>query len=109
MRLDELARQIGATVAGDGAIDIRDVAPLEDAPAGSVSFMAHAKYQKQLEVTSASAVITHPNIESSRVALLKTKDPYFAFAQAIVLLRGHRKHAFGGVHPKAIIDPTATI
>jgi UDP-3-O-[3-hydroxymyristoyl] glucosamine N-acyltransferase len=109
MRLDELARQIGATVAGDGAIEIKDVAPLEDAEAGSISFLANAKYQKQLETTSASAVIAQPNIESMRVAIVKAKDPYFAFAQAIVLLRGHRKHGFTGVHPKAHVDPSAKI
>src|SRR4051812_6799215 len=109
MRLDELARQIDATVAGDGSIEIKDVAPLEDAAAGTVTFMANAKYQKQLETTNASAVITAPNFESSRVALLKTKDPYLAFAKAIVLLKGHRKHPFSGVHPKANVDPTATI
>ena len=109
MRLDELAGQIDAAVAGDGAIEITDVAPLEDAGAGRISFLANARYQKQLETTGASAVIVAPNVESSRVALLKAKDPYFAFAKAVVLLRGHRKHAFAGVHPKANVDPTATI
>lgn len=109
MRLDELARQIDATVSGDGSIEITEVAPLEDASAGSISFLANARYQKQLETTNASAVITAPNVESARVALLKTKDPYFAFAQAIVLLRGHRKHPFKGAHPKANVDPSATV
>src|SRR5262245_15174774 len=109
MRLDELARQIDATVAGDGSIEITDVAPLEDAAAGCLSFLANARYQKQLETTNASAVIAAPNTECSRVALLKARDPYFAFTRAIVLLRGHRKHPFAGVHPKAHIDPTATV
>jgi UDP-3-O-[3-hydroxymyristoyl] glucosamine N-acyltransferase len=109
MRLDELARQIDAAVVGDGSIEITDVAPLENAATGSVSFLANARYHKQIETTGASAVIVAPNIESSRVALLKTKDPYFAFTRAIVLLRGHRKHPFAGVHKNAHVDPTATI
>jgi UDP-3-O-[3-hydroxymyristoyl] glucosamine N-acyltransferase len=109
MRLDELAGQIDAVVVGDGSIEITDVAPLEDASVGSISFLANARYQKQLETTGASAVITSPNVESPRVALLKTKDPYFAFARAIVALRGHRKHPFAGVHPGAHVDPSATI
>jgi UDP-3-O-[3-hydroxymyristoyl] glucosamine N-acyltransferase len=41
--------------------------------------------------------------------LLKTKNPYFAFRQAIVLLYGFRKHPHQGVHPAAHIDPTATL
>src|SRR5581483_4226016 len=54
-------------------------------------------------------VIAASNIDSDRVALLKTKDPYYAFAQATVLLRGHRKHPLPGIHPKAHVEPTATI
>ena len=109
MRLDELAGQIDAAVVGDGSIEINDVAPLEDAKSGSISFLANARYLKQLETTGASAVISSPNVESPRVALLKTKDPYLAFARAIVLLRGHRKHPFTGVHPGAKVDPTASV
>src|SRR3954470_7077304 len=109
MRLDELARQIDATLLGDGSIEVNDVAPLEDAPAGSLTFLAQARHQKQLETTGAAAVIVPAGVESSRVALLTTKDPYFSFARAVVLLRGHRKHPFAGVHPKANVEPTAAI
>jgi UDP-3-O-[3-hydroxymyristoyl] glucosamine N-acyltransferase len=48
-------------------------------------------------------------VDSPRVALLKTKDPYFAWAKTIEILVGHRKHPFTGVHPKAHVEPTATI
>ncbi|HEX3355608.1 MAG TPA: UDP-3-O-(3-hydroxymyristoyl)glucosamine N-acyltransferase, partial [Tepidisphaeraceae bacterium] len=82
---------------------------LENGRPGCVSFMAHARYLKQLETTGASAVIAAGNIDHSRVAVLKTKDPYYAFCRAIVLLRGHRKHPFAGVHAGANVDPTATI
>src|SRR6185369_12850043 len=109
MRLDELARQIDATVVGDGSIEIHDVASLEDAKAGSISFLANARYQKQLETTAAAAVIVAPNIDSSRVALLKNKDPYFAFTRAIILLRGHRKHPFSGVHKGGLVDSSASV
>jgi UDP-3-O-[3-hydroxymyristoyl] glucosamine N-acyltransferase len=109
MRLDELAGQIDAAVVGDGSIDVTDVAPLEDATGGSISFLAKSRFQKQLETTGASAVIVAPNVDCSRLTLLKTKDPYLAFARTVVLLRGHRKHPFTGVHPKANVDPTAKI
>jgi UDP-3-O-[3-hydroxymyristoyl] glucosamine N-acyltransferase len=109
MRLDELAGQIDCVLVGDGSIQITDVAPLEEASAGSVTFLANVRNHKQLETTGASAVIAPPTVDSTRVALLKTKDPYYAFTRAIVLLRGHRKHPFAGVHPKANVDPTATI
>ena len=38
MRLDDLAKAIGAEVAGDGAADVTGVATLDEAAAGQVSF-----------------------------------------------------------------------
>lgn len=109
MRLDELAAKIDAQVEGDGSIEITAAATLEEAQPGQVAFLANPKYQKQLETTKASAVIVAQRISSPRVALLKTLDPYYAFARTVVALHGHRKHPHEGVHPKAHIDPTATI
>ena len=112
MRLDELARRLAlpdAAIAGNVATEITDVASLEEAVAGEISFLANPRYAKQLESTNASAVIVAPNINISRVALLKTKNPYYAWAKTIEILRGHRKHPFTGIHPKADVDPTATV
>jgi UDP-3-O-[3-hydroxymyristoyl] glucosamine N-acyltransferase len=110
MRLDELARQIDAQLSGgDGSIQITSVAPLDTAHAGQVSFLSNRKYASHIETTRASAVIVSSKISSDRVALLKTRDPYYAFMQAVVLLHGHRKHPHDGIHPGAHVDPTATI
>ncbi|HVT87902.1 MAG TPA: UDP-3-O-(3-hydroxymyristoyl)glucosamine N-acyltransferase [Tepidisphaeraceae bacterium] len=110
MRLDELARQIDAEVVGDGSLEVNTVSTLDDAQPGQISFLANAKYQKQLEATKASAVIVAKSISSNnRLTLLKTSDPYFAFRQAVVLLHGYRQHPHEGVHPKAHVEETATI
>lgn len=109
MRLDELAGKIGAELVGDGGIEVSGVAALEDAVPGQLSFLANAKYAKQLETTNASAVIVQGKVNSPRLALLKTQDPYFAFRNAVVLLHGYRRHPFKGVHPRATVDETATV
>ena len=109
MTLSELARAIAAELVGDPTTTITAVNTLEDARPGEVSFLANARYVKQLEATDASAVIVAPGVTNPRVALLKAKDPYFAFAQAVVLLHGYRKHPHTGTHPRAHVDPTATI
>jgi UDP-3-O-[3-hydroxymyristoyl] glucosamine N-acyltransferase len=54
-------------------------------------------------------VIVPAGVESSGQSLLRCKDSYYAFAQAMVLLHGHRRHPFSGIHPAAHVDPTATI
>ena len=109
MRLDELARQVGAEVVGDASLEVSGVSTLEDARAGQISFLANAKYAGQLETTQASAVIVAPSMACERVALLKSSDPYYAFAQAVVMLHGHRRHPHGGVHPKAHVEASASV
>lgn len=109
MTLKELAAAIGAEVSGDGSASVQGVAALEDAGPGQVSFLSNPKYARQLETTAASAVIAAPSVNSDRVTLLKAKDPYYAFAQALVTLHGYRQHPHAGIHPKAHVEPTATV
>ncbi len=109
MKLSELAQRIGAEVAGDASLEVHSVTTLDTAQPGQVSFLANRKYAHQLETTKASAVIVAPNVKCDRVTLLKSADPYYAFAQALVALHGHRKHPHGGIHPSAHVDPAATI
>jgi len=109
MRLDDLARKIDAQLSGDGSVEIAGVAPLDTAQPGHVSFLSNRRYSSDIEKTRASAVIVANNVSADHVALLKTRDPYYAFMQAVVLLHGHRKHPHEGIHPTAHIDPTARI
>jgi UDP-3-O-[3-hydroxymyristoyl] glucosamine N-acyltransferase len=109
MTLKDLADGIEAELAGDGSVAINSVGTLEDAEPGQISFLSNPKYVKQLETTGATAVIVAPGISNDRVALLKAKDPYYAFARAVVLLHGYRKHPHSGISPAAHVDPTASV
>jgi UDP-3-O-[3-hydroxymyristoyl] glucosamine N-acyltransferase len=109
LTLKELAAAIGAELVGDAGTVIDSASSLEDARAGQVSFLSNPKYREQLETTKASAVVVAPGTSSDRVALLKSKDPYYSFAQAVVLLHGYRKHPHAGIHPKAHVDPSASV
>lgn len=110
MTVEELAKEIGADVEGDGRADIASAATLEEAQPGQVSFLANAKYVRQIDQTRATAVIVAPGVKpANNVTLLKTIDPYYAFMKAVVRLHGHRRHPHAGVHPAANVDPTATI
>ncbi len=109
MKATELAERIGAKLHGDGSIELTSAATLEEAQAGQVSFLSNLKYAEKLETTNASAVIVATSINSDRVTLLKSNDPYFAFRQAVVTLYGFRRHPHDGIHPSAYIHPTSRI
>jgi UDP-3-O-[3-hydroxymyristoyl] glucosamine N-acyltransferase len=109
MKAQELAEKIGATVAGDGSVEIRSANTLEAGGPGDLSFLANPRYMRLLHRTKASAVIAPPGVGADNVVLLHTTSPYYAFTQAMVILHGYRKHPFEGVHPQAFVDKTATI
>jgi UDP-3-O-[3-hydroxymyristoyl] glucosamine N-acyltransferase len=109
MRLSELAGQIGAELSGDGEVDIRSVASLEEAGPGQVSFLSNAKYGKEFADTKATAVIVGKNVKADRTGLLRCEDPYYAFAQTMMLLHGQRRHPHAGIHAGARVDASAVI
>jgi UDP-3-O-[3-hydroxymyristoyl] glucosamine N-acyltransferase len=109
MKLSDIAAKIGAELVGDPEIEIQSIAALEEAGPGQLSFLSNTKYLQDFKATRASAVIVPTGVESSGPCLLRCKDSYYAFAQAMVLLHGHRRHPHVGVHPRANVDPTATI
>jgi UDP-3-O-[3-hydroxymyristoyl] glucosamine N-acyltransferase len=107
--LGEIAEHVGARLTGDPATIVRAANTLGNAREGDISFLANRKYEKQLETTKASAVLVRRQVESAKVALLVSEDPYYAFMQVMVLLHGYRKHSQAGVSPRASIHETATI
>ena len=114
MTLAELAEKINATLVGNAAAEVKSCATLDQAGAGQVSFLANPKYVKQLETTKASAVVVGLNTDPAAIgrpelSLLKAKDPYYTFMQAVVALHGYRKHPHEGVHPQAYVDPSAIV
>ena len=109
MRLEELARQVGATLAGDGATDVVRVATLERAGPGSISFLANPRYRAQLAATRAAAVIVAPS-EAGATPLPKLVDPnpYAVFARVAAILHPAERRA-PSLHPSPQVDPTARI
>ena len=95
MRLSELAQQVGGSVAGDGAHELRGVATLAQAGTTELSFFANRRYRRHLANTAAGAVVLAPG-DSSLFAgpRLIADNPYLAFARAAALL-----------HPAAPVSP----
>ncbi|HEY7170507.1 MAG TPA: UDP-3-O-(3-hydroxymyristoyl)glucosamine N-acyltransferase [Vicinamibacterales bacterium] len=88
MKLRELAERLQCRLEGDGDLEISRVAGIEQAQPGDITFVAHEKYVSKLAATRASAVIVSPRLEGpgGASALLRTEQPYLAFAQAVDLL-----------------------
>ena len=66
-------------------MEIVRVAGIQDAQPGDITFLANRKYEKTLRLTRASAVILRDDAPSAPCAMLRTSDPYLAFARAVGL------------------------
>jgi UDP-3-O-[3-hydroxymyristoyl] glucosamine N-acyltransferase len=108
MKLRELADRLGCRLEGDGTIEILRVAAIEAAGPGEVTFLANPKYSSALASTRASAVIARPDAPGGTCAMLRTDDPYLAFARAVGLFAPSSRPP-AGVHALAAVASSATI
>ena len=109
----ELARLTGAEIGGAGneALSLDDVAPLDTANATQVTFLANPKYAPAFERTKAGAAFVHPDQvhrAPAGMTLLVTTNPYIAFARtARRFYPAPRPPA--GIAPTAVVDPSAIL
>jgi UDP-3-O-[3-hydroxymyristoyl] glucosamine N-acyltransferase len=108
LKLKEIAARLECRLDGDGDIEIRGVAGIEQAGAGDLTFFANPRYGALLRATRASAVIVGERDEGAPCAVLRSAHPYLTFARAMELFAPPLAAA-PGVHRLADVAPTATI
>lgn len=101
--LGEIAATLGGElINGRGDILISNVAGLKEAGDGEISFLAHRRYLKDLDNTTASAVVIPKDISFYRLPAIKVENPYFAFSQLLHIFHDI-PYVAGGVDKSAII------
>lgn len=108
MKLAEIANTLSCKLEGDGSIDIRGVATLENAREGDLSFLTNPKYQNDAKQTQASAILVAHDCALMNRPLLRHDNPYLAFARAIEIFFPATA-VTPSIHPSAWISDTATV
>src|SRR5215212_6195913 len=111
MKLSELAGLTGASAEEKFyEVEIEAAAGLDEAGAGQVTFLANPRYTPRVQTTRASAVYVAEGVEPGRegVAVLVAGDPYLAYTRALRLFNPEPEFE-PGVHPSAVVDPTAQL
>jgi len=101
--LSWIAGVVGGAIAGDGDIVLEGVASLASASVRDISFLANRKYLPMLAKSHAGAVICPEDLEISGRNLLRVRDPYLAFGQAVSLFHPPAEPSAPGVHPTALL------
>lgn len=110
--LQELATLTGSTVVGNPDYCISNVESLELATSSDASFLANPRYEKAMLKSRAGVIFiaTSADLPSERNFLLNS-DPSRAFQRTAEAFygTGNELSGFEGIHPTAIIHPTAVI
>ncbi len=107
MKLSDIATALNASL--DNAspeTEITGVAGIEQAGQGQLTFVSNPKYNAAAKTTKASAVIVAENFPAINAGMLRSKNPYLAWAKAIELFYHPPSYA-PGIHPTAVIHPKA--
>jgi UDP-3-O-[3-hydroxymyristoyl] glucosamine N-acyltransferase len=104
----ELARKIGATVEGDGALELVGVASPERAGKKDLIYVEAAKHVQRAAASEALCVVAKGGVTLHGKTILRSEQPKVAFAKAAALLV-ERTPIASGVHPTAILAPLARI
>nr|SPS06349.1 UDP-3-O-(3-hydroxymyristoyl)-glucosamine N-acyltransferase [Candidatus Nitrotoga fabula] len=107
--LNEIARRFGGRLLGDSGAVIHQVATLENAQAGHLTFLASGKYRTFLASTGASAIIVGAaDAESTQLPRIVSDNPYLYFAKVSAFLNPPDS-VTPGIHPSAVIEESAYI
>lgn len=109
LSIQQIVEQLGGTILGNSETQIARVGSLALAQAGAISFFSDTKYTRQLNDTSASAVIIRPE-HAALTGLPKiiTDNPYAYFARVSSLLNPVHVAA-AGRHASAVVDASAKV
>lgn len=109
MKLSQLAEKLNLRIEnGSPDTEISGVAGIEEAGPEQVTFIANPKYAAAAKTTHAAAVIVAEDFPAGSRTLLRSKNPYLAFARAIELFYRPPQYS-PGVHPTAVVHPSARI
>ena len=109
MKLAQLAESLQVRVEnGSPETEINGVAGIEEAQPGQVTFVANPKYASAARATRASAVIVAEDFPAIPKTMLRSKNPYLTFAQAVGLFYQPPQYE-PGVHATAVIHASAKL
>ncbi|HOK96247.1 MAG TPA: UDP-3-O-(3-hydroxymyristoyl)glucosamine N-acyltransferase [Anaerohalosphaeraceae bacterium] len=108
MLLSELAEKLKAKLTGGGEKTIVGVNTIQDAAPDQVCFLTSAKHAKGLAGSRAAAVITDKPLPECLIPQLVVDNVNKALITAMELF-APKLAGFGGIHPTAVIEPSAQI
>lgn len=106
--LRELASLCDGEVVGDGDIFVSGVSEIQNGKPGTITFLANPKYRDFLSVTAATAVVVADAKLLENKPGIVVPNPQLGFARILDHF-SPKPQVPAGIHPTAVIDPSARI
>jgi UDP-3-O-[3-hydroxymyristoyl] glucosamine N-acyltransferase len=109
MKLADIASALGARLEnGSPDTNISGVARIEQAGAGQITFVSNPKYAAAARTSKAAAIIVAEDFPAIVAPMLRSKNPYLAFARCLELFYEPPRYP-PGVHSTAVVHASARI
>ena len=110
LTIKEIAGFINGGVFGNEKEKIKNVAKIEEADSGDLTFLYHPAYSKYFPSTKASAIIVKPGFQKTRddIVYIEVPEPEKAFAKLIIKFFSP-EIALNGIDKSASIDQSAKL
>jgi UDP-3-O-[3-hydroxymyristoyl] glucosamine N-acyltransferase len=108
----QIAQVVGGTVEGSAEAVVSSLAKIEEAAAGTLAFLANAKYEHFLYTTGATAVIVSPTLvlrHPVAATLVRVADPYSAFTKLLEFYAKATRTGKRGVEQPSFMGEGTTI
>ena len=104
MKLKEICEHLDGELSGDGNMEITGVSGINEALPTQITFVANPKYIAALATTQAGAIIIGHGVPGNGKAIIRVKDPYWAFVQVLQMFSSDKnRRAFPGIDKTAIL------
>ena len=110
INLVEAAAFVGGIISGNKNILINNLAKIEEAKPGDLTFLYMSSYEKYFNRTKASAILVKPGFNKTRddITYIEVKDPNKAFSKLIIKYFTP-EFTLSGIDSTAYIHPTAVV
>ncbi|HHU34525.1 MAG TPA: UDP-3-O-(3-hydroxymyristoyl)glucosamine N-acyltransferase [Bacteroidetes bacterium] len=98
-------------IVGNPETKVNTIAKIEEGHPGALSFLANPKYEHHIYETGSSIVLVNKSFvptSAVKATMIRVDDAYKAFASLLLLVE-QSKPKKKGIHPTAIIEPSAKI
>jgi UDP-3-O-[3-hydroxymyristoyl] glucosamine N-acyltransferase len=109
MKVIEIAEWLGLPFEGEADRNVQQAAPIESAGPAQIAFATPKKAQREVEASHAGCLIVPQDFDNAGGhTIIRAKDPRTVFAKIVARLHPPRRPE-PGVHPSAVVSPSAQI